>query len=347
MPISTFYDPKQSMRDCTRTIERAGELRSFEGRARINQISESIKKSNIYNLVKPKDFGIEPIARVHSKKYIEFLKSASSLIETSMPGMEYAPDTFPVTGNKTTISDGFFAQLGKFALGSGTAIDEGTWTSAYASAQSAISAADWSITFSKPSLALCRPAGHHASKEKFGGLCFLNNAAIATEFALHEQCKRVAIVDIDVHHGNGTQDIFYDRSEVLYASIHIDPEACFPFYSGYSSEKGDGKGRGYNINAPLHKGAKIEDWLATFDAIADRIALFAPDLIVISLGLDTHADDPVGHFQLESKDFSAIGKALSNLEPDAPKVFVLEGGYNIEATIESMNRIFEQVNLSI
>jgi acetoin utilization deacetylase AcuC-like enzyme len=177
--------------------------------------------------------------------------------------------------------------------------------------------------------ALCRPPGHHAAGELMGGYCYLNNAAIAAQAFLDQGKQRVAILDVDYHHGNGTQDIFYARGDVLFASIHGDPAEEFPFFLGYSDERGIGAGEGYNFNYPLAMGSPWEVWSAALDQACQRIAEFDAEVIVVSLGVDTFKDDPISQFKLDSPDYLAMGKRIAAL--GKPALFVMEGGYAVEA----------------
>ena len=175
---------------------------------------------------------------------------------------------------------------------------------------------------------LCRPPGHHAARDAFGGYCFLNNAAIAAEHLLDKGCDAVSILDVDYHHGNGTQTIFEERADVLFLSIHADPADEFPYYLGYADETGKGAGEGYTVNYPLPSGT---DWSAYEEALADavaRIIRFGSDVLVVSLGLDTFERDPISQFRLKSEDFLRLGAALERA--GQPTVFLLEGGYAVD-----------------
>jgi acetoin utilization deacetylase AcuC-like enzyme len=175
--------------------------------------------------------------------------------------------------------------------------------------------------------ALCRPPGHHAGRAVFGGYCFLNNAALAAQHLLDDGARRVAVLDIDYHHGNGTQDIFYRRADVLFASIHADPRTEYPFYLGHADETGDGAGEGFNLNLPLAAGATSAQWFAALETACIRIAGFGADALVVSLGVDTFAGDPLSRFALQSADFLRIGERIAHL--GLPTAFVFEGGYSV------------------
>jgi acetoin utilization deacetylase AcuC-like enzyme len=175
--------------------------------------------------------------------------------------------------------------------------------------------------------ALCRPPGHHAARDLYGGYCFLNNAAIAAQYLRDHGAARVAILDVDYHHGNGTQDIFYDRADVLFVSLHGDPATEFPYFSGYADEMGAGDGAGFNLNFPLPAGTTFGEWRAALAKALQRVREFGADTLVVSLGVDTYMGDPISSFQLDSPDFTAYGSLIGAC--GLPTLFVLEGGYAV------------------
>ena len=167
----------------------------------------------------------------------------------------------------------------------------------------------------------------HAARDLYGGYCFLNNAAIAAQFLCDQGAARVAILDVDFHHGNGTQDIFYDRADVLYVSLHGDPAHAFPYFSGYAEETGAGAGTGFNMNLPLPPATEFSAWVVALAQGLARVQRFAPDALVVSLGVDTFAQDPISFFRLASDDFSAYGRMIGACK--LPTLFVFEGGYAV------------------
>ena len=177
--------------------------------------------------------------------------------------------------------------------------------------------------------ALCRPPGHHASQDLAGGYCYINNAAVAAQAFRDQGAARVAILDVDYHHGNGSQRIFYDRPDILYVSIHGRPEEEYPFLMGFADETGAGAGEGFNVNLPLTKGTLWSAYESALVTAAARIHSYSPDVLVVSLGADAYKDDPVSAFRLESEDFIRIGAAVARL--NRPTLFVMEGGYAVEA----------------
>jgi acetoin utilization deacetylase AcuC-like enzyme len=210
-----------------------------------------------------------------------------------------------------------------------TAITAGTWEATMSSAAS-VQTAQQLIANGEPcAFALCRPPGHHATTDMYGGYCFLNNAAIAAQMFLDQGAKRIAILDVDFHHGNGTQDIFYRRKDVLFVSLHGQPEDAFPYFLGYRDERGEGDGEGFNLNYPLPPGTGYGKWGPALADGLKQIRKYGPDALVVSLGVDTFKDDPISFFKLKSDDFARYGERIAGLH--LPTLFVMEGGYAIDA----------------
>jgi acetoin utilization deacetylase AcuC-like enzyme len=234
-------------------------------------------------------------------------------------------------------------KLGYYAMAGETSITPGTWEAACAAADVALTAAQRLRAGARGAFALCRPPGHHAARDLYGGYCFLNNAAIAAQYLRDLGAGRVAILDVDFHHGNGTQDIFYDRDDVLFVSLHGDPADAFPYFSGYGDEVGAGAGAGYNLNLPLPRGTEFAAWRRALAVGIERIQAFAADALVVSLGVDTFAGDPISFFRLQSEDFATYGEMIATCR--LPTLFVLEGGYAVaEVGVNVVNvlRGFEQ-----
>ncbi|HKX57295.1 MAG TPA: histone deacetylase family protein, partial [Xanthomonadales bacterium] len=215
-------------------------------------------------------------------------------------------------------------QAGFHMLDTGCPISAETWNSALASAHTAVQGAALLLDEEDSAYALCRPPGHHAGRDFAAGFCYLNNSAIAAQ-ELVAEFGRVAILDIDVHHGNGTQDIFYRRSDVLTVSLHADPERFYPFFWGHAAERGAGEGLGYNLNIPLPRGTGDKDYLAELDRALLRIESFAPGALVVALGLDAHESDPFQGLAISTEGFSKIAARIASLE--LPTLLVQEGGY--------------------
>jgi acetoin utilization deacetylase AcuC-like enzyme len=210
-------------------------------------------------------------------------------------------------------------------MDNGSPLCAGTWAAAKAGADAAASAAQALLGGQGAALCATRPPGHHAGPDFMGGYCFINNAAVAAQALRAGGAARVAVLDVDYHHGNGTQAIFYDRADVLFVSIHGDPRTEYPFYLGHADETGAGAGAGFNLNLPLPAGSSAAAWFAALDAACERVARHRADALVVSLGLDTYAGDPISTFALQQDDFARLGQRLKRL--GLPTAFILEGGY--------------------
>jgi acetoin utilization deacetylase AcuC-like enzyme len=221
------------------------------------------------------------------------------------------------------------AQLGYYSFAADCSIGEHTWAAALASAALAQTAASVVAGGDRSAFARCRPPGHHAGRDIFGGYCYLNNAAIAAEVMRQSGVGRVGILDVDYHHGNGTQDIFYEREDVVFCSIHADPATDFPYFLGYADEQGWGAGEGRNRNISMPVGTDAERWLAALDEALAWLELLRVEALVVSLGVDTFVGDPISHFTLGSDAYPVMGERIGAL--GLPSVFVLEGGYASDA----------------
>jgi len=272
----------------------------------------------------PKDHGMGPLAAVHTAEYLHFLRTIYprwQRIEGAGP--EVIPNIHPAarTDNYPRSAVG---QAGYHQADTACPIGEHTWLSAYWSAQTAVSAAGVLLSGERAAYALSRPPGHHAYADLAGGFCFLNNSAIAADH-LRRAGRRAAVLDIDVHHGNGTQGIFYARGDVLTVSIHADPERFYPFFWGYAQERGEGAGRGANLNLPLPRGTGDDDYLRALDAALARIDAFGCDALVVALGLDAHVNDPFQGLAVTTEGFRRIARAIAAC--GWPTLYVQEGGY--------------------
>jgi acetoin utilization deacetylase AcuC-like enzyme len=296
--------------------------------ARAEAILEALQSAPLGPVVAPADPGLEPILAVHDPGYVEFLRSVYA--KSAAYHGRAAPvftETF-ATRFAGRQPRSFLALKGYYAFGWGSPILEGTWEAAYWAAQCALSAADWVRSGHEPAAyALCRPPGHHAAADLYGGYCYLNNAAVAAR-SLQSGGDRVAILDIDYHHGNGTQSIFYADPGVMYASLHADPEEEYPFYWGGRGEAGEGAGQGSNRNWPLPQGTDDAAYLDALGQALAEVTRFAPRWLVVSAGLDTVAGDSEGGFQLTRAGLVAIGQRIAAL--GLPTVIVQEGGYQLD-----------------
>lgn len=311
-----------------RTELYGGELvRPHESPQRAQIVLERIRMQGLGEVIAPARFGIAPLLRVHEQGYVEFLKQAWSEWVAAGNRGEAIPDCWPARRMWQRRPNSITGKLGYYAMAGETSISEGTWEAAGAAADVALTAASKLKAGARAAFALCRPPGHHAARDLYGGYCFLNNAAIAAQYLRDTGAARVAILDVDFHHGNGTQDIFYERADVLYVSLHGDPADAFPYFSGYADETGTGAGAGANLNFPLPPGTEFDVWQDALRAALRRVANFRADALVVSLGVDTFAQDPISFFRLQSADFVSCGRLIGACA--IPTLFVLEGGYAV------------------
>ena len=272
----------------------------------------------------PRDAGLGPIAALHSPEYLTFLRNIYTRWQRIPDaGPEVIPNIHPANR-----SDGYpksaIGQAGYHQADTACPIAEHTFEAAYWSAQSAIAGADLIAGGAGAAYALSRPPGHHAFGDLAGGFCFLNNAGIAAE-RLRAAGLRPAILDVDVHHGNGTQGIFYGRDDVLTVSLHADPARFYPFFWGHAQERGEGRGTGCNLNLPLPRGTDDVAYLAALEIALERVGSFGTEVLVVALGLDASLDDPFKGFAVTQDGFARIGAAIA--KAGLPTLFVQEGGY--------------------
>jgi acetoin utilization deacetylase AcuC-like enzyme len=291
---------------------------------RFDSILSGIQESQIGEIHEASDNGLAPILNVHDAGYLHYLQHAYQ-DNTTYYGKEkpVVPETFAIrTARRKPQS--FFGKKGYYGFGIGSPIVEGTWEAAYWSAQCALSAANAVKKGAAASYALCRPPGHHAGADFYGGFCYLNNAAIAAR-ALD---GKIAILDIDYHHGNGTQEIFYADPNVLFCSLHAHPDDDYPFYWGSKEESGEAKGLGYNFNWPLPQGIRDLDYLQVLHEALEFILEYRANYLVISAGFDILEGDPSGGFLITIDGLAEIGKRIAALP--IPTVIIQEGGYKID-----------------
>ena len=300
----------------------------FEMPSRADHILQRVQTRELGPVQAPQDFGREPILRVHSAAYLDFFEGAwARWAEQGLDG-DLMPYTWPARTLRAIVPASLHGQLGYYSFDGGAPITAGTWRAAYSAAQVALTAQAAIQNGAPSAFALCRPPGHHAAGDLMGGYCYLNNAAIAAQAFLDQGGKKVAILDVDYHHGNGTQSIFYERNDVLFTSIHGHPEAEFPFFLGYEDELGEGPGAGFNFNYPLAAGSAWERWSAALELACGEIEGYDADVLVVSLGVDTFKNDPISQFKLDSPDYLRMGERIARL--GKPTLFVMEGGYAVE-----------------
>ena len=319
--MHTFYSD-QHRRHATSGLSVDGQpFETDEVPERAEILVEAVREAALGPVSPPADFGLEPIRAVHDEGFLHYLQTAYTDSAAYFSKAEPVfPSTFHVRRGMRR-PGGFLGQAGYYAFGTGSPLLEGTWTAAYWSAQCALAAADAVRRGQPAAYALCRPPGHHADRDLYGGFCYLNNAAIAARWL----GAGTAVLDIDYHHGNGTQSIFYGDPTVLFCSLHAHPDDDYPYYWGEAGETGEGAGLGFNRNWPLPQGIADADYLAVLDEALSAIRTFDPRFLVVSVGLDIAQGDPVGGFSITPAGLRAIGERIRALA--RPTVLVQEGGY--------------------
>jgi acetoin utilization deacetylase AcuC-like enzyme len=308
-------------------LHRGALVPSFEMPARVEYIEAALRRAG-HEFIAPMDAPVDTLQRVHEAAYVDFLRTAyARWLEDGHDGF-MLPSGFPARSlRQDRVPTGINGAMGHYAFDAGTPIVAGTWEAAHAAARCAITAAARVGAGARAAYALCRPPGHHAGRSVYGGYCYLNNAALAAQELRDRGARRVALLDVDYHHGNGTQDIYWERDDVLFVSIHGTPETEYPYFLGYADERGAGAGAGHTLNLPLPRGTTWSEYRVALDVALAAIARYSPDAMVVSLGVDTYAGDPISAFALTTADFSALGTRLAELA--LPTVLVQEGGYAI------------------
>ncbi len=298
---------------------------SWEHPGRAEVVDAELERRGYPQALRPEPFDAADAAEVHDPDYLEFLRTAwdrwVALGRTSPAAIGYG---FPMRRGTPRVPQDVEGQLGYYAFAVDCSITAATWRAATGSAASAITAARLLAGGADSAFARCRPPGHHAGIDYFGGYCYLNNTALAANTLRRSGANRVAILDVDYHHGNGTQDIFYRRSDVVTISIHADPVHQFPWFCGFADEVGAGQGEGANHNLPLPRGCSADRWMQALEVALTHSG--GADALVVALGVDTYVEDPISDFALTNADFVALGDRIAQ-HTTVPTMFVMEGGY--------------------
>jgi len=321
--MKTVYHPAQRAHDPKHFLSSGAPRPNPEQPARTDALLGAVRALGI-EVIEPADHGPGAIADVHTAEYLQFLQT---IYERWQRIPDASPEVIPnIHPDRRTASypKSAVGQAGYHQADTACPISAATWESAYWSAQTAIEAANLVLGGADAAYALCRPPGHHAYADLAGGFCFLNNTAIAAQACVRAGL-RPAILDVDLHHGNGTQGIFYARGDVLTVSIHADPERYYPFFWGHAHERGEGAGLGANLNLPIPRGTADDGFLEALEPGLTRIATFAPDILIVALGLDPFEGDPFAGLAVSTPGFARIGAAAAGL--GLPSVIVQDGGY--------------------
>ena len=354
--MKTLHNPHHALHQGHEEMFRGRMVPCHEVPARLDFVLAELQRRPLGALLTPTLHDAEidtAIARVHSTRYTTFLAGAWDewvAMDPANAQRDALPSVWPVANmahhhhafRTDLLPQNFAARLGLFAFDSGSPLTAGTWAAARGGAACALAAARELLAGARSAFALTRPPGHHAGPDYFGGYCFLNNAAIAAQALIDGSVgggsgrPRVAVLDVDYHHGNGTQTIFYERADVFTVSIHGDPATEYPFFLGHADERGAGPGEGFNLNLPLPRGSGVRAWRGALDRALQAVADAGASALVVPLGLDTFEGDPISGFTLRSSDYAAVGAALASA--GLPTVFTFEGGYAVaEVGINAVN----------
>jgi acetoin utilization deacetylase AcuC-like enzyme len=308
------------------------QLPVFERPGRAEEIRNALEADGAYEFRDPIEHGRDPIVAVHDPGLIRYLEHAWSEWRRYSERPEFWPDTVLHPALREGMGPsrepaGPLARLGYWCFETMTALTPGTYRAARAAVDVALTTADVVLAGERVAYGLCRPPGHHAVRAAFGGYCYMNNAAIAAEYITRLTEEPVAVIDVDYHHGNGTQQIFYRRSDVLFVSLHGDPHFAYPYFAGYADEDGAEEGKGTNLNLPLPAGCSAAAYFDALERGLDAVSSFGGSFVVVSLGLDTFGADPIADFALTTADLHEMGRRVAEL--DKRLIILQEGGYNL------------------
>jgi acetoin utilization deacetylase AcuC-like enzyme len=322
--MRVFFDPRQLGHAPARELHNGGFVDHAEKPSRAATILSALGGAEA-----PADQGAAPLLRVHDSDYVAFLREGFAAWQAAGREGDAFPYVFPIVGRRPLDLERIDARIGRYSYDGGTPLTPYAWEASYWSCQSGLAALDAALGGDRAAFALSRPPGHHSGADYMGGYCYLNQAAVAAQAARDRGVARVAILDIDYHHGNGTQDIFWERGDVFFASLHADPATDYPFYWGHAGERGAGAGEGATLNLPLPRGTARDAYRRALGQALEAIARFGAQLLVVSFGADTYAQDPISHFAIETRDYPLLGRDIA--AAGLPSVIVMEGGYAVDA----------------
>lgn len=333
--MKTYFHPNVKLHHPQTYLSRGQMRKPQEIPDRVDGILAGLAQLNL-SVIEPEDHGLAPLQAVHDTAYLKFLETAHRRWK-EIPqdwGDEVMSNVYIRHPNPMR---GILAEAARYLADGSCPIGAHTWTSVYWAAQSAVSAAQAILSGETKAYALCRPPGHHARRDAAGGFCYINNAAVASQY-LRQKFNRVVVLDTDMHHGQGVQEIFYGRDDVMYISVHGDPTNFYPVVAGFDDEQGEGQGRGFNLNLPMPHGASEAVF---FDRVALAIAAleaFKPEVVVLALGFDVYKDDPQAKVAVTTEGFCRLGKLVADL--GLPTVVVQEGGYHLGAMADNTRSFF-------
>jgi acetoin utilization deacetylase AcuC-like enzyme len=330
--IPVFASDRQRLHDPEHEIESSALQAPFEHPGRAAAIRAALAADDAFTITEPpRRADMAPIEAVHDRGLVRFLASAWEEYQRDVhPAHDVVPDVFAMPGLRAGMGpakepDGVGARLGWWCFETTTPLTAGTYEAARSAVDCALAATDNVLAGQRLAYGLCRPPGHHATTSLYGGYCFFNNAAIAAVHVLAAGAGRVAVLDVDYHHGNGTQQIFYERDDVTFVSLHGDPARAYPYLTGHADETGAGRGSGATCNLPLPAGTDDDAYLASLDRALEAVDAADPAVVIVSLGVDTFVDDPMCDLALTTEGFRRMGASVAAI--GRPLVVVQEGGY--------------------
>ncbi len=322
--MKCFYHPAQKLHHPQTYLSRGQMRKPQEIPDRVDGMLAGLQQLNL-SVTVPNDYGMAPLLAVHDQGYLEFLQTAHRRWK-EIPqdwGDEVMSNIYVRHPNPLR---GILAEAARYLADGSCPVGPHTWASSYWSAQSAVAGAEAILAGDRKAYALCRPPGHHARRDAAGGFCYINSAAVAAQH-LRRQYAKVAILDTDMHHGQGVQEIFYDRDDVVYVSVHGDPTNFYPVVAGFDDEQGVGRGAGFNQNLPMPHGSSEKVFFDCIDKALATLAQFKPDVLVLALGFDVYKDDPQSLVAVTTAGFERLGNIVAGL--GLPTLVVQEGGYHL------------------
>jgi acetoin utilization deacetylase AcuC-like enzyme len=327
--MKTIFSPRHAGHSGNVELDTNEIVPAYEKPARAEIVRARIEAVGLGRVLEPASHDLATARKVHAPAYLDFLPTVwPEWVKAGRSGTAM-PYVWPTRGLRgDVVPESIEAKLGFYSFDCGATFVEGTWDAIKSSHDVALTAAGLVAVGEPAAFALCRPPGHHAGSAFMGGYCYINNAAVAAQWLRDNGAARVSILDIDYHHGNGTQEIFYARPDVQVLNLHADPRFEYPYFLGHQDERGEGAGDGFNRNFPLPLGTAWEGWSAALETACVVIGDYRPDALVVSLGVDTFERDPISKFRLASIDYPKIGRRIARL--GLPALFVMEGGYAVE-----------------
>jgi acetoin utilization deacetylase AcuC-like enzyme len=338
--MDAIYSPDHRMHDATEQVEFGRRWPMNECPQRAENIHAALTADARFTMLPPDTFGLDPITAVHDPALVAYLATAwREYIDALGSDHGSVLDAVADTYRHPAMNEGMPAfreppgplgRLGYWCFDTTTPLMEGTYQAARSAVDVAVTATHRVLHGQRAAYGLCRPPGHHAPVAGFGGYCYFNNAAIAAQRALDDGVAKVTILDVDYHHGNGTQQIFWSRPDVQYVSLHGDPTRAYPYFCGFDDEVGEGRGRQTNLNLTLPPQCNDETYARRLETAIDAIAAFTPEILIVSLGVDTYRNDPLGDLDITTASYAQQGAMVREL--GLPTVVLQEGGYDV-ATI--------------